>query len=264
MTPPALRLDPRDQLRSQFRSSGIVVLDDVFPAAMSSELQAQGIELDRLRAARSDPELFSPWMALFNLGCEGGRVRGADQRVPARLWKAIRHNFDQDVNGEHGLYLFYSYLLSCRAEPPDTCASDSVACRGRPSAGCALCRVVTQLASEALRACLRDITGLALSGSALSLCFTRFDADSVLSPHDDVSTDPCRELTFLYYANTPWPEDWGGELCFQRGDGPVQRIAPRGNRLVLFEPTREARHWVPPVAATAPRSRFAVAGWYLK
>jgi hypothetical protein len=263
MTPSASRLDARDELRSQFLSSGIIVLDDVFPASVSSELQAQGIELDRLRAGRSDPDLYWPWMVLFNVGREGGRLRG-DKRVPARLREAIRDNFDQDVKGEDGLYLFYSYLLSCRAEQPATCSSDSVACRGRPYAGCALCGVATQLASEDLRAWFRAITGLSLAGSALSLSFTRFDADSVLSPHDDVSTDLGRELTFLYYANTPWPEDWGGELFFQRGDGPVQRITPRGNRLVLFEPTLEARHWVPPVAVTAPRSRFAVAGWYLK
>jgi Rps23 Pro-64 3,4-dihydroxylase Tpa1-like proline 4-hydroxylase len=124
--------------------------------------------------------------------------------------------------------------------------------------------VATRLASEELRAWLRDITGLSLSGSELSLSFTRFDADSFLSPHHDVSADPGYELTFLYYPNTPWPDSWGGELFFQRGDDPVQRIAPRANRLVLFEPTPEARHWVPPVAAIAPRSRFAVAGWYLR
>lgn len=252
------------ELRRQFLSAGLLVLDDVFPASVSSELQAQGAELDRLRAERADPELYWPWMARFNLGREGGRVRGEDQRVPARLREAIRHNFDQDGKGERGLYFLFSYLLSCRAEQPEPCASDSVACRGRPDAGCALCGVATRLASEELRAWLREITGLSLSGSSLSLSFTRYDADSFISPHHDVSADPVYELTFLYYPNTPWPESWGGELFFQRGDDPVQRIAPRANRLVLFEPTPEARHWVPPVAATAASSRFAVAGWYLK
>lgn len=263
MNPAASRLDARDELRSQFRSSGVIVLDDVFPASVPSELQAQGVELDRLRAAGADPDLYGPWMALFNVGREVGRIRG-DRRVPAGLREAIRHNADQDVNGEHGLYLFYAYLLSCRAEGPTACSGDSVACRGRPYAGCALCGVVARLASEELRAWLREITGLSLSAGALSLSFTRFDADSLLSPHDDVSTDGGRELTFLYYVNAPWPEDWGGELFFQSRDGTVQRIPPRANRLVLFEPTLEARHWVSPVAATAPRSRFAVAGWYLR
>jgi hypothetical protein len=264
MTLSIARLAPHEDLRRQFRASGIIVLDDVFPAAVSSDLQAQGIELDRLRAERADPELYWPWMARFQLGQEAGRVQGEDKRVPARLREAIRHNFDQDENGEQGLYFLYSYLLSCRAEEPTTCESDSVACRGRPSADCALCGVASRLTSEELRSWLREITGLSLSGTALSLSFTRFDADSFLSPHNDVSTDPDYELTFLYYANTPWPETWGGELYFQRGDGPVQRIAPRGNRLVVFEPTREARHWVPSVAAAAPRNRFAVAGWYLR
>lgn len=263
MTPALCRLDARDELRDQFLSSGIVVVDDVFSASVSPALQAQGVELDRLRAARSDPDLHWPWMVLFNVGRDGGRMRG-ERRVPVGLREAVRHNFDQDTSGEHGLYLFYSYLLSCRAEQPASPSGDSVACRGRPHPDCALCGVAARLASEELRARLREITGLSLAGGALSLLFTRFDAESVLSPHDDVSTEQGRELTFLYYANTPWPEEWGGELFFQRGDGPVQRIPPRANRLVLFEPTLEARHWVSPVAAAAPRSRFAVAGWYLR
>jgi SM-20-related protein len=68
-----------------------------------------------------------------------------------------------------------------------------------------------------------------------------------------------RQLSTVLYLNPDWPPDQGGELLLYAADGDteLQRIAPMGNRLVIFL-SEEFPHEVLP----ARRERYSVAGWF--
>lgn len=71
--------------------------------------------------------------------------------------------------------------------------------------------------------------------------------------------DRRRRLSTVLYLNPDWPPDHGGELVLYTADGDaeLQRIAPVGNRLVIFL-SEEFPHEVLP----AHGERYSVAGWF--
>lgn len=90
---------------------------------------------------------------------------------------------------------------------------------------------------------------------------------SYLLPHADSRASIGRLVAFAYYLWTEGCE--GGELelfaCEMTGDElvsarPVQRLAPRANRLVLFDVTNASLHQVREVLAG---SRVSLTGWFL-
>jgi Rps23 Pro-64 3,4-dihydroxylase Tpa1-like proline 4-hydroxylase len=86
-----------------------------------------------------------------------------------------------------------------------------------------------------------------------------------LLPHADWRPGEGRALAYAYYISPP---EAGGELelfdcTLERGEivrtRPARRIAPRANRLVLFEVSQRALHQVREVTRGA---RMSIAGWY--
>lgn len=70
-------------------------------------------------------------------------------------------------------------------------------------------------------------------------------------------------LTWLYYANTTWERNWGGETIFCNAEGePELAVACRPNRVVLF-PSR-LDHRVANLSRHAPPHRFAVVALFGK
>ncbi len=52
-------------------------------------------------------------------------------------------------------------------------------------------------------------------------------------PHRDCSQDE-RDITVLYYANTEWEMDWGGETIFYNDHGDAElAVNPKPNRVVV-------------------------------
>ncbi len=55
-----------------------------------------------------------------------------------------------------------------------------------------------------------------------------------------------RRINILYYLNRDWREEYGGELVLSRlGDGSTARIAPKFNRLVIFNTNDTTLHGHP-------------------
>jgi len=86
-----------------------------------------------------------------------------------------------------------------------------------------------------------------------------------LLPHSDSRTDLGRALAWAYYVTSPQE---GGELelfrCATRdgaivGTAAAKRVAPRANRLVLFEVHDAALHQIREVLAGA---RHSLTGWF--
>jgi hypothetical protein len=72
-----------------------------------------------------------------------------------------------------------------------------------------------------------------------------------------------RACNAVLSVNSVWDEHCGGEfeLWDARGDQCVKRIAPRFNRLVLFEPSDVSWHSVAPVRGEESRKTLAVFFW---
>ena len=89
-----------------------------------------------------------------------------------------------------------------------------------------------------------------------------------LDVHIDFARNPklslVRRVNVLVYLNQDWEDGWGGELELWRSldDGPVQRIAPIFNRMVVFSTPGAAHGHPQPVAAPAARSRVCFSAYY--
>lgn len=74
-----------------------------------------------------------------------------------------------------------------------------------------------------------------------------------------------RRINALLYLNPDWDESWGGhlELWDQEMKSAVRKVAPRFNRLVVFNTTDFANHGHPePLACPESRSRRSMALYY--
>lgn len=81
--------------------------------------------------------------------------------------------------------------------------------------------------------------------------------------HTDWKLD--RRLNVIYYLNEAWEDDWGGhlELWDKEVKERVQRIAPKGNRLVIFNTDEYSWHGHPdPLACPEGKSRRSIALYY--
>lgn len=68
-------------------------------------------------------------------------------------------------------------------------------------------------------------------------------------------------LTWLYYANTTWEKNWGGEtIICNRADEPELAVACKPNRVLVF-PSR-LNHRVANLSRHAPPHRFVVVAIY--
>jgi SM-20-related protein len=69
-------------------------------------------------------------------------------------------------------------------------------------------------------------------------------------------------VTALYFANTQWNDDWGGETLFYgKRDEATVAVAPRPGRLILFEGQLGHRGGVPSRACRGDRFSAAVKYW---
>ena len=78
------------------------------------------------------------------------------------------------------------------------------------------------------------------------------------SPSSQPSTPPSgrrRLYSSVFYLNSDWQPDWGGQLCLQDQHGHWQTVVPTGNRLVLFR--SDLLHEVLP----ATQLRWSITGW---
>ena len=91
--------------------------------------------------------------------------------------------------------------------------------------------------------------------------------DSSLGVHLDSDHHPItrwqRAVNAVLYVNRNWQPEWGGafELWDSTGQSCLERIEPRFNRLVLFEPTDVAWHAVAPVRGPDMRRTLTVFFW---
>ena len=73
-------------------------------------------------------------------------------------------------------------------------------------------------------------------------------------PHVDIP----QGVTALYFANAEWQRDWQGELIFyDRNDEPLQAVAPRPGRVVIFPGDLLHRGGVPSRVCFQPRLSVA-------
>ncbi len=90
--------------------------------------------------------------------------------------------------------------------------------------------------------------------------YARYAAGARYQRHRDAFRgERSRRLSTVLYLNPDWSPDQGGELVLYAADGDaeLQRIAPVGNRLVIFL-SEEFPHEVLP----AHGERYSVAGWF--
>jgi SM-20-related protein len=66
-----------------------------------------------------------------------------------------------------------------------------------------------------------------------------------------------RVLSTVFYLNSDWRKEEGGELLLYTGEGTAEPVLPQQNRLVLFLSERFP-HEVKP----ATRERHSIAGWF--
>jgi hypothetical protein len=91
----------------------------------------------------------------------------------------------------------------------------------------------------------------------------------LLKVHADFNKHPFldlhRRLNFIVYLNKDWEPTWGGELQLFEKDmsGPVQKIEPHFNRVVVFTTNSETYHGHPdPLDCPEDRSRRSIALYY--
>jgi len=122
-----------------------------------------------------------------------------------------------------------------------------------------------QLGAPAMLEAVRAITGR--PATRCDLRSYVYLAGSYLLPHADSRTSIGRLVAYAYYIHTASCE--GGELelfeCTMAGDElvsatPSIRIAPRDNRLVMFDVTNGSLHQVCEVLAGA---RVSLTGWFI-
>jgi SM-20-related protein len=113
-------------------------------------------------------------------------------------------------------------------------------------------------AMEALRLALNRTLFLGLFN--VEAHYARYAPGARYQRHRDAFRgERSRRLSTVLYLNPDWQLDQGGELVLYaaEGDAELQRIAPLGNRLVMFL-SEEFPHEVLP----AQRERYSVAGWF--
>ena len=67
-----------------------------------------------------------------------------------------------------------------------------------------------------------------------------------------------RVVTVVYYLNENWNEDDGGELVvYDEDDNLLAKIAPNGNRMVVFMSEK-----FPHEVLSAKTTRYSIAGWF--
>jgi Rps23 Pro-64 3,4-dihydroxylase Tpa1-like proline 4-hydroxylase len=100
-----------------------------------------------------------------------------------------------------------------------------------------------------------------LTGRAVSRCDMRayaYRPGHYLLPHTDHQDGLLRQLAYAYYLPSPEPAT-GGELELFAGMQSAKLIAPRDNRLVIFEVGDTSLHQVREVLSGL---RISLAGWF--
>jgi Rps23 Pro-64 3,4-dihydroxylase Tpa1-like proline 4-hydroxylase len=100
-----------------------------------------------------------------------------------------------------------------------------------------------------------------LTGRAVSRCDMRayaYRPGHYLLPHTDHQDGLLRQLAYAYYLPSPEPPT-GGELELFAGMESAKLIAPRDNRLVIFEVGDNSLHQVREVLSGL---RISLAGWF--
>ena len=115
---------------------------------------------------------------------------------------------------------------------------------------------------------LTGIDGLVPDPHLTAAGYFDVERGGFLGVHVDFARNPklalVRRVNVLVYLNEGWREDWGGqlELWADRSGGPVQRIVPVFNRMVVFS-TPDALHGHPePISAPEGRSRLCFSAYY--
>lgn len=73
--------------------------------------------------------------------------------------------------------------------------------------------------------------------------------------HTHADSTESDDVTAIYYP-VRWEDHWGGDLVFYDGDEPRWAVAPRGNRLIVFQGAR--RHRISPISIAANTSRCSL------
>lgn len=148
-------------------------------------------------------------------------------------------------------------------------------CGAREHLGPATRAVVDALHAPAFVAALGRLTGVAglhpdpaLDGAGLAEMF----AGGFLNVHRDFLTHTLaprlrREVNLLVFLNPEWPAAWRGDLeLWDAGvTRPMQVIAPRWNRCVIFRTSATSFHGVPdPIASPPERPRRSLALYYYR
>lgn len=89
--------------------------------------------------------------------------------------------------------------------------------------------------------------------------FAAYQPGSFYKKHvDQFKSNQDRKISCVYYLNTEWEPEFGGELIlYDQEDVVLERILPTANRLVCF--TSDMPH---EVLTTRQHTRYSIAGWF--
>lgn len=73
---------------------------------------------------------------------------------------------------------------------------------------------------------------------------------------DQFAAQKTRKVSFVYYLNEDWQEEYGGQLkLYDTNDQLLENVSPQGNRLICFN--SELPHEV----VTTNQTRYSITGW---
>jgi SM-20-related protein len=111
---------------------------------------------------------------------------------------------------------------------------------------------------HALRAALNE--ALFFGAQSVELHFARYAAGAFYKTHlDRFRDDDLRMVSVVFYLNTAWPSDGGGELVLYGADGSgavEARVAPTAGTMACFLSDRFPHEVLP-----AHRERYSLTGW---
>ncbi|GGJ75323.1 hypothetical protein GCM10010123_01670 [Pilimelia anulata] len=133
-------------------------------------------------------------------------------------------------------------------------ARNDITLRG-PNDPCPWQQLLRQLTDTPYRNALQALTGADLTDAVLKIAFYRYGPDAWFSPHRD---DERKLLSHIFYFNTDWPEDIGGDLLINRSNRMLDthtRVTPNAGTSVVVVRSDNSWHAVQRVDADAGRTR---------
>ncbi|MGC1182429.1 2OG-Fe(II) oxygenase [Legionella sp.] len=98
---------------------------------------------------------------------------------------------------------------------------------------------------------------LFLSLNELETHFANYQPGTYYKKHiDQFATQKTRKISFVYYLNKNWQEEYGGELkLYNQEEQLIQRVVPQENRFICFKSD------LPHEVCITHQPRYSITGW---